>query len=73
MDAPRGTRKLLFYTFLGMIADALDVILTSVIPDKTPEEHRCEQIFFRSPCWICLLVCSDSGVHVSPVVGRRPP
>lgn len=27
----------MFYTFLGMIADALDIILTSVIPDKRPQ------------------------------------
>src|ERR1700722_18582225 len=32
-----GTRKWLFYTFLGMITDALDIILTSVIPDKRPQ------------------------------------
>ena len=42
MDAPRGTRKWLFYAFLGLIVDAVDVILTSVIPDKTPKEHRRE-------------------------------
>jgi len=37
MDTPQGTQKWLFYTFLGMIADALDVVLISVIPDKTPQ------------------------------------
>jgi len=37
MDTPEGTRKWLFYTFLGIIADALDLILTSVIPDKRPQ------------------------------------
>jgi hypothetical protein len=37
MDAPEGTRKWLFYAFLGMIADTLDIILTSVIPDKRPQ------------------------------------
>ena len=37
MGPPQGTRKWLFYTFLGMIADALDAILTYVIPDKTPQ------------------------------------
>jgi len=37
MDTPEGTRNRLFYAFLGIIADALDVILTSVIPDKRPQ------------------------------------
>ncbi|KAF8165475.1 kinase-like domain-containing protein [Crassisporium funariophilum] len=37
MNTPEGTRKWLFYAFLGMIADTLDIILTSVIPDKRPQ------------------------------------
>ncbi|KAF8156664.1 hypothetical protein B0H34DRAFT_847399 [Crassisporium funariophilum] len=37
MDTPEGTQKWLFYAFLGMIADTLDTILTSVIPDKRPQ------------------------------------
>ncbi|EDR10784.1 uncharacterized protein LACBIDRAFT_293285 [Laccaria bicolor S238N-H82] len=37
MNTPEGTRNWLFYTFLGAIADALDVILTFVIPDKRPQ------------------------------------
>ncbi|KAJ3563800.1 hypothetical protein NP233_g8703 [Leucocoprinus birnbaumii] len=37
MDTPRGMQKWLFYAFLGMVADALDVILTSVMPDRRPQ------------------------------------
>ena len=37
MDIPEGTRKYLFYAFLGIIVDALDLILTSVIPEKRPQ------------------------------------
>ena len=37
MDMPEGTGKWLFYAFLGIIADVLDLILTSVIPDKGPQ------------------------------------
>jgi len=46
MDTPQGTRKWLFYTFLGMIADALDVVLTSVIPDKTPQRSMVVSKFY---------------------------
>jgi hypothetical protein len=50
MDAPRGTRKWLFYTFLGMIADELDVILTYVMPDKTPRRSMVvSKLFFAHP------------------------
>jgi hypothetical protein len=38
MKTPEGRWKWLLYTFFGIIADALDVILTSVMPDKAP--HR---------------------------------
>jgi hypothetical protein len=37
MDRDEGTRKWIFYAFIGTIADALDVILTFVIPDKRPQ------------------------------------
>ncbi|KAI6097868.1 kinase-like domain-containing protein, partial [Pisolithus sp. B1] len=32
-----GTRKWLFYTFIGVLADALDTVLTFVVPEKTSE------------------------------------
>ncbi|KAI6106138.1 kinase-like domain-containing protein [Pisolithus croceorrhizus] len=37
MNTPEGTRKWLFYTFVGALADALDTILTFVVPEKTSE------------------------------------
>ncbi|KAI6046770.1 kinase-like domain-containing protein [Pisolithus marmoratus] len=37
MNTPEGTWKWLFYTFLGVMADALDIILTFVVPEKTSE------------------------------------
>ncbi|KAI6114619.1 hypothetical protein EDD16DRAFT_1834119 [Pisolithus croceorrhizus] len=32
-----GTRIWLFYAFLGALADALDTILTFVVPEKAPK------------------------------------
>jgi len=46
MVTPQGIRKWLFYTFLGVIADALDVILTFVIPDKIPQRSIVVSKFF---------------------------
>ncbi|KAI6132237.1 kinase-like domain-containing protein [Pisolithus croceorrhizus] len=39
-----GTRKWLLYTFVGMLADALDTILTCVVPSKTPERIRTSDV-----------------------------
>lgn len=67
MDTPEGMRNWLFYTSLGAMADALDVILTSVIPDKRPQRSISVSKFYPLG-----LKCSSSGAHVSPAVGRRP-
>jgi hypothetical protein len=64
MDTPEGSRKWLFYTFLGIIADALDVFFTSLIPDKRPQRGIIVSIFYPLGCCI--------RVHVSQAVGRRP-
>ncbi|KAI6139140.1 hypothetical protein EDD17DRAFT_1770646 [Pisolithus thermaeus] len=39
-----GTRKWLFYTFIGTLADTLDTILAFVAPEKTPERIRSSDI-----------------------------
>ncbi|KAI6105003.1 kinase-like domain-containing protein [Pisolithus thermaeus] len=39
-----GTRKWLFYTFVGVLADALDIILTFVVPEKAPERIRTSDV-----------------------------
>jgi hypothetical protein len=59
-DTPEEARNWLFYASLRIIADALDVILTSVIPEHRRELAR----LVASVMWWCVGGC--------PAVGLRP-
>jgi aminoglycoside phosphotransferase len=63
MDTPEGTRKWLFYAFLGMIADALDIILPS---DKRPQNSIAVSKFYS------LALVASASAHVAACMCLQP-
>ncbi|KAI6098596.1 kinase-like domain-containing protein, partial [Pisolithus croceorrhizus] len=63
MNNQWGTRKWLFYTFVGLLADALDTVLTFVAPEKTPDRIRSSDIDELSDDAILALTETAPSLH----------
>ncbi|KAI6097842.1 kinase-like domain-containing protein [Pisolithus sp. B1] len=73
MDNRWGTRKWLFYTVVGVLADALDVILTFVVPEKKPESSHSSDVDELSDDAILALSKTAPRVHLDYDVCKLTP